>query len=302
MEDLDKTLDIMERDKSVSLLQENSVRVKKNNIKFTKLNKKNSQEHLDLQLVSYERLVRNLIRQLLTMEKKIRLKYLTPMDDERELKLMRVWNTEVECALEDLNIKFRDIHVQRRSVEEFDTKVNAMRIKAKSDIESQVPGLREKLLAEIGSSERFDPKELSRIYGLDEAALIDLQVIDPLQKLHESYRKLIEGGCEKQVFQVLDDAIRIFVRNMKDLEGIVWSGKSPDQRKELKMKVVKLNMNLKEIILNLLTLAQQALLPVERRNDDMISKLTEKLEKLFQVESNYDEIILKIKPFFELIR
>ena len=61
-------------------------------------------------------------------------------------------------------------------------------------------------------------------------------------------------------------------------------------------------MNLKEIILNLLTLAQQALLPVERRNDDMISKLTEKLEKLFQVESDYDEIILKIKPFFELIR
>ena len=302
MEDLDKTLDIMERDKSVSLLQENSVRVKKNNIKFTKLNKKNSQEHLDLQLVSYERLVRNLIRQLLTMEKKIRLKYLTPMDDERELKLMRVWNTEVECALEDLNIKFRDIHVQRRSVEEFDRKVNAIRTKAKSDIESQVPELREKILAEVGSSERIDPKELSRIYGLDEAALIDLQVIDPLQKLHESYRKLIECGCEKQVFQGLDDAIRIFVRNMKDLEGIVWSGKSPDQRKELKMKVVKLNMNLKEIILNLLTLAQQALLPVERRNDDMISKLTEKLEKLFQVESDYDEIILKIKSFFELIR
>ena len=157
MEDLDKTLDIMERDKSVSLLQENSVRVKKNNIKFTKLNKKNSQEHLDLQLVSYERLVRNLIRQLLTMEKKIRLKYLTPMDDERELKLMRVWNTEVECALEDLNIKFRDIHVQRRSVEDFDAKVSAMRTKAKSEIESQVPELREKLLAEIGSSERIDP-------------------------------------------------------------------------------------------------------------------------------------------------
>ena len=302
MEDLEKTLDIMERDKSVSLLQENSVRVKKNNIKFTKLNKKNSQEHLDLQLVSYERLVRNLIRQLLTMEKKIRLKYLTPMEEERELKLMRVWNTEVECALEDLNIKFRDIHVQRRSVEEFDTKVNAMRTKAKSDIESQVPELREKILAEVGSSERVDPKELSRIYGLDEAALIDLQVIDPLQKLHESYRKLIEGGYEKQVFQGLDDAIRIFVRNMKDLEGIVWSGKSPDQRKELKMKVVKLNMNLKEIILNLLTLAHQALLPAERRNHDMISKLTGKLEKLFQVESDYDEIILKIKPFFELIR
>jgi hypothetical protein len=302
MEDLDKTLDIMERDKSVSLLQENSVRVKKNNIKFTKLNKKNSQEHLDLQLVSYDRLVRNLIRHLLTMEKKVRLKYLTPMDEERELKLMRVWNTEVECALEDLNTKFRDIHVQRRSVEEFDINVNAMRTKAKSDIESQVPELREKLLVEIGSSERIDPKELSGLYGLDEAVLVDLQVIDPLQKLHESYRKLCEGGCDKQVFKELDDAICIFIKNIKALEGIVWSGKSPDQRKELKMKVAKLNNNLKEIILNLLTLAQSALLPVERRNDDMISKLTGKLETLFKVESDYDEIICKIKPFFELIR
>ncbi len=302
MEDLDKTLDIMERDKAVSLLQENSVRVKKNNIKFTKLNKKNSQEHLDLQLVSYERLVRNLVRQLLTMEKKIRLKYLTPMDEERELKLMRVWNTEVECALEDLNVKFRDIHVQRRSVEDFDANVNAMRTKAKSDIESQVPELREKLLVEIGSSERIDPKELSGLYGLDEAVLIDLQVIDPLQKLHESYRMLSEGGCEKQILQGLDDAICIFIKNIKALEGIVWSGKSPDQRKELKMKVAKLNNNLKEIILNLLTLAQSALLPVERRNADMNSKLTGKLETLFKVESDYDEIICKIKPFFELIR
>ncbi len=54
MDDLDKTLDIMERDKVTSLLQENSVRTKKNNIKFTKQNKKYSQEHLDAQLTSYE--------------------------------------------------------------------------------------------------------------------------------------------------------------------------------------------------------------------------------------------------------
>ena len=55
MDDLDKTLDIMERDKVTSLLQENSVRTKKNNIKFTKQNKKYSKEHLDAQLTSYER-------------------------------------------------------------------------------------------------------------------------------------------------------------------------------------------------------------------------------------------------------
>jgi len=302
MEDLDKTLDIMERDKCTSLLQENSVRTKKNNIKFTKLNMKHSQEHLDAQLVSYERLVRNLIKQLLTLEKKIRIKYLIPLNEERALKLMGWWNTEVECVLEDLNKKYRSVHIQRRTVEEFDAKVIAMRAKAKVEIEREVPKLKENLAKEIGSSERFDPKELSEIYGLDESVLVDLQVIDPLQKLHESYRKLRDAGFEKQLFKGLEDAIRIFVKNIKEVEGIVWSGRSADQRKEYKMKAVKLNINLKEIILNLLSLVQQALLPEDRRNSDVISKLKNKLESLFQVDSEDDEIISKIKPFFEIIK
>ena len=301
MEDLDKTLDIMERDKCTSLLQENSVRTKKNNIKFTKLNKKNSQEHLDAQLVSYERLVRNLIKQLLVLEKKIRIKYLIPLNEERALKLMGWWNTEVECALEDLSKKYRTVHIQRKTVEEFDAKLMAMRSKAKVEIEREVPKLLENLAKEIGSSDRFDPKELSEIYGLDESVLVDLQIIDPLQKLHESFRKLREEGFEKQLFKGLEDAIRIFVKNIKEAEGIVWSGRSADQRKEYKMKAAKLNINLKEIILNLLSLVQQALLPKDRRNSDVISKLKNKLENLFQVDSEYDEIISKIKPFFETI-
>tara|TARA_Y100000590_G_scaffold91280_1_gene102977 strand:+ start:282 stop:1187 length:906 start_codon:yes stop_codon:yes gene_type:complete len=301
MEDLDKTLDIMERDKCTSLLQENSVRTKKNNIKFTKLNKKNSQEHLDAQLVSYERLVRNLIKQLLTLEKKIRIKYLIPLDEARALKLMGWWNTEVECILEDLSKKYRAVHLQRRTVEEFDEKIMAMKAKAKVEIEREVPKLLRNLAKEIGSSERFDPKELSEIYGLDESVLVDLQVIDPLQKLHESFGKLREEGFEKQLFKGLEDAIRIFVKNIKEVEGIVWSGRSADQRKEYKMKAAKLNINLKEIILNLLSLVQQALLPKDRRNSDVISKLKNKLESLFQVDTEYDEIISKIKPFFETI-
>ncbi len=301
MDDLDKTLDIMERDKCTSLLQENAVRTKKNNIKFTKLNMKHSQEHLDAQLVSYERLVRNLIKQLLNLEKKIRLKYLIPMEEERALKLMGWWNTEVECVLEDLSKKYRDVHIQRRTVEDFDAKLIEMGSKAKNEIETQVPILKDKLTEEIGSSERFDPKELTKIYGLDESVLIDLQVIDPLQKLHESYRKLNQEGFELTIFKGLDDAIRIFIKNIKEVESIVWSGRSADKRKEFKMKAAKLNMNLKEIILNLLALTQQALLSNDRRNQDHISMMKTKLESLFQVDSEYDEIICRIKPFFEIV-
>ena len=112
MEDLDKTLDIMERDKCTSLLAENSVRLKKNNIKFTKTNMKHSQEHLDAQLVSYERLIRSLIRGLVTIEKKVRLKYLVPLESVRANKLRGSWNTEVEIILEDLNKKYRSVHAR----------------------------------------------------------------------------------------------------------------------------------------------------------------------------------------------
>ena len=301
MDDLDKTLNIMERDKVTSLLQENSVRTKKNNIKFTKQNKKYSQEHLDAQLTSYERLVRNLIKQLLNLEKKVRLKYLIPINDDRELKLMGWWNTEVECVIEDLIKKYRDIHIQRRTVEKFDAKVHEIKTKAKSEIEIQIPQLKKKLAEEISLSERFDPKELSKIYGLDESVLIDLQVIDPLQKLHESYRELKNVGFENQMFKGLDDAIIIFIKNIKEVENIVWSGMSPDERKEYKMKAAKLNLNLKEIILNLLALAQQALLSKEKRNMDMVSKVKTKLESLFKVDPDYEEISFRVKPFFEIV-
>ena len=150
-------------------------------------------------------------------------------------------------------------------------------------------------------SERFDPKELSKIYGLDESVLIDLQVIDPLQKLHEAYRELKNVGFESQLFKGLDDAIIIFIKNIKEVENIVWSGRSPDERKEYKMKAAKLNLNLKEIILNLLALAQQALLSKEKRNIDMVSKVKNKLESLFKVDPDYEEIIFRVKPFFEIV-
>ena len=136
---------------------------------------------------------------------------------------------------------------------------------------------------------------------MDESVLIDLQVIDPLQKLHESYRKLKNAGFESQLFKGLDDAIIIFIKNIKEVENIVWSGRSADERKEYKMKAAKLNLNLKEIILNLLALAQQALLSKEKRNMDMVSKVKTKLESLFKVDPDYEEIIFRVKPFFEIV-
>ena len=301
MEDLDKTLDIMERDKCTSLLAENSVRLKKNNIKFTKTNMKHSQEHLDAQLVSYERLIRTLIRGLVTIEKKVRLKYLVPLESVRANKLRGSWNTEVEIILEDLNKKYRSVHAQRRSVEVFDEKASQMFKGAKISVDTEVTNLQEKLEAEIGGSDRIQPSELSRMYGVDESVLIDLQVIDPLQNLKILCNKLQASGCDEEALTPVDEIIKMYVTEIKSVESTVWSGRSADQRKEIKMRAAKLNLNLKEIVHSLLDLTSQAMLEKEKRNEEVIQKIRNNLDKVFKSVTDSEPFQKELEPFWGIL-
>ncbi|MBT3922673.1 MAG: hypothetical protein HOF21_08870 [Nitrospina sp.] len=302
MEDLDKTLDIMERDKCTALLAENSVRLKKNNIKFTTTDQKHSQAHLDAQYVSYERLIRTLIRQLINIEKKIRLKYLVPLESSRAKRLMANWNTEIESALDHLKNKFREAHKQRGSVEEFDKKIIETLREAKISVDTEVTSLKEKLEREIGASERIQPSELSKFYGVDESVLIDLQLIDALQDMHLLFKKLMDSGCGSEIINSLNEIIQMYAKEIKNVESTVWSGRSPDQRKEIKMRVAKLNLNLKEIVLNIYALVQQALLELEKRNEEVIKKIRINLEKIFKAEAGSENILNKLEPFWGILK
>lgn len=301
MEDLDKTLDIMERDKCTALLAENSVRLKKNNIKFTTKDQKHSQEHLDAQYVSYERLIRTLLRQLVNIEKKIRLKYLVPLDSIRANKLMASWNTEIEDALEHFKRKFRDVHKQRGSVEEFDNSILETLRSAKISVDTEVANLKDVLEREIGASEKILPSELSKLYGIDESVLIDLQVIDTLQDMHLLFKKLEGMGCDSAIFISLNETLQMYAKEIKKVEGTVWSGRSPDQRKEIKMRVAKLNLNLKEIILSLYALIQQALLVKEKRNDEVITKIRDNLEKIFKSTADSESFLNNLEPLWGIL-
>ena len=301
MDDLDKTLDMMERDKCTTLLAENSVRLKKNNIKFTTTDKKHSQAHLDAQQVSYEKLIRTLIRQFVMIEKKIRLKYLVPLESSRANKLRAGWNTEVEGVLEDFKKKYRAVHKQRGSVEEFDKKISQMLAGAKISVDTEVTNLKHKLGKEIGTSERFSPSELSKIYGVDEPVLIDLQVIDPLQNMRILFKKLEDSGCDGKIFVSLNEIIQMYAKEIKNVENTVWSGRSADQRKENKMRVAKLSLNFKELILCLHDLARQALLEKEKRNEEIILKIRSNLEKLFESVTDSEPLQNKLDPFWGVL-
>ena len=235
------------------------------------------------------------------IEKKIRLKYLVPLESSRANKLRAGWNTEVEGVLEDFKKKYRAVHKQRGSVEEFDKKISQMLDGAKISVDAEVTNLKHKLENEIGTSKQFSPSELSKIFGLDEPVLIDLQVIDPLQNMQILFKKLEDSGCDGEVFVSFNEIIQMYAKEINNVESTVWSGRSADQRKEAKMRVAKLYLNVKEIILSLHDLARQALLEKEKRNEEIILKIRSNLEKLFKSVTDSEPLQNKLEPFWDVL-
>ena len=115
---------------------------------------------------------------------------------------------------------------------------------AKISVETEVTNLKLKLETEIGTSEKFSPSELSKIYGVDEPVLVDLQIIDPLQDMRILFKKLEDLGFDGKIFVSLNEIIQMYAKEIKNVESTVWSGRSVDQRKETKMRVAKLSLNL----------------------------------------------------------
>ena len=235
------------------------------------------------------------------LKKKVRLKYLVPLESVRANKLRGSWNTEVEIILEDLNKKYRSVHAQRRSVEVFDEKASQMLKGAKISVDTEVTNLQEKLEVEIGGSDRIQPSELSRMYGVDESVLIDLQVIDPLQNLKILCNKLQASGCDEEALTPVDEIIKMYVTEIKSVESTVWSGRSADQRKAIKMHAAKLNLNLKEIVHSLLDLTSQAMLEKEKRNEEVIQKIRNNLDKVFKSITDSELFQKKLEPFLGIL-
>ena len=172
---------------------------------------------------------------------------------------------------------------------------------AKISVDTEVTKLKHKLETEIGTSEKFQPSELSKIYGVDEPVLVDLQIIDPLQDMRILFKKLEDSGCDGEVFVSLNEIIQMYAKEIRNVESTVWSGRSVDQRKETKMRVAKMSLNLKEIVLSLHDLARQALLEKEKRNEEIILKIRSNLEKLFKSVEDSEPLQNKLEPFWGVL-
>ena len=138
MRNLNSQIDPMFDEAIYHVEADNSRRIKKFNIRFTKANQKNSPEHLEALLGSYEKAIREVPRQFLRIEKTARQKYLVPLDEERRRELPKVMTDHVEMLVEKMNRKYRDIFKNQKRLEEFDDRIKDTLITSKQKIDEEI--------------------------------------------------------------------------------------------------------------------------------------------------------------------
>lgn len=295
MEDLDEKIDFMWRKKLMSVIQENSVRVIKINIRFTKNNQKNTLERLGALCDSYEKLLRDLLRQLIQIEKEIRKKYVVRIDTVRKRSLLNRLNTEIDIILKKMSKELRADYAMHRAEASFDERLEKIGASARESLEKQLDKLEETLNIEVLTSTTLSPIELSRFYELDESALIDLKAIKPLQKIH-SFFNTNKGDVElEKIFEAINQSIRACVKIGESPDQVKFSAPTHDGRRLQKIKVIAETFLLKDFIFNLDILIDQIISPREKRNMDVIQKTWARLEELFRGNQEKEMVLSHLK-------
>ena len=301
MRNLNSQIDPMFDEAIYHVEADNSRRIKKFNIRFTKANQKNSPEHLEALLGSYEKAIREVPRQFLRIEKTARQKYLVPLDEERRRELLKVMTDHVEMLVEKMNRKYRDIFKSQKRLEEFDSRIKDTLMAGKQRIDDETRKVSESLGEKLSSTSKVKPEELARLYELDESALIDLKAIEPLQAIHEVFECMQGNQNAKIAFEGIREGIVVCSKFGTQL-GIDPSKDHTEAARRLKKRSIAAGtLALKDLIDAIYILTQQLKLPGENRNNDIIDKTYDRLKESLNKHDGAEKVIARLQAFFKML-
>jgi len=301
MRDLDSQINPMFDEAIYHIEADNTRRIKKFTIRFTKNNQKYAPDHLESLLGSYEKAIREIPRQFLRIEKTARQKYLVPLEEERRHALTKVMTDHVEMLVEKMNREYRDIFKNQKRLEEFEGRIKDTLITSKQKIDEEVGRFSENLREKLSSSSKVKPEELARIYELDESTLIDLKAIEPLQAIHEVFERMIGDNVAKNAFEGMQKGIVICSKFGTQL-GIDPSQSHTEAARRLKKRSIAAGtLVLKDLIDAIYILTQQLKLPVEKRNNEIITKTHSRLNESLKDHDGVGKVIASLQPFFQML-
>jgi len=301
MRDLDSQIDTMFNEAIYHIEADNTRRIKKFTIRFTKSNQKYSPDHLESLLGSYEKAIREIPRQFLRTEKIARQKYLEPLEEERRHALNKVMTEHVEMLVEKMNREYRDIFKNQKRLEEFDDRIKATLITSKQKIEEEIGKFSENLREKLSSSSKIKPEELAIIYELDESTLIDLKAIEPLQAIHEVFEGMQGDHVAKGALEGIREGILICSKFGTQFGIDPSQNHTEAARRFKKRSIVARTLVLKDLIDAIYILTQQLKLPVEKRNSEIITKTHSRLNESLKEHDGVEKITASLQSFFQML-
>jgi hypothetical protein len=303
MEDLDAKLDALGREKIFSLIAENSVRFKKINVRHTGNNNKNTIEHLDELVASYERLLRAMPKEFFRIEQTLRLKFLAPLNEKRTIKLLSSVNEDMELIQEQVITKFQGLYKIQGVEKKFIARMEQNRSSCKESAEKQMEKMVQFLHNQLETSTSIPPAQLETKYGIDQETLHQLHLVKVLQSMNSMFEIFTKEGFDETVLNEVHEAIIERIKLGKELERMLPPAHQVVARKEWRMQVAKESVRLKEMILSINILAEHIQKPKEQRNFDVIKKHWGRIEESFdEIPEEKAEIVLsKLKPYYHLL-
>lgn len=301
MQNLDNQIDTMFKESIFHVEADNSRRIKRLTIRYTKSNQKYSPEHLDGLLGSYEKAIREIPRQLLRIEKSARIKYMVPLDEERCCDILNMMTTDVEMLIEKMKREYRTIFKNQQRIEEFDDRMKNTLTIAKKKMDEETRKTAENINEKLNSSPKIKPTELAKLFDLDESALIDLGAIEPLQTIHEIFEKMSEEQNGKVVFEGIRQGILLCSKFGTEVQIDPKQSHTVEARRFRKRSLVSGTLTLKDLIDNIYVLTQQINLPVENRNEDIICKSVARLKEALQKYEGSEKVIDSLDPLFQML-
>ena len=301
MRNLNSQINTMFNEAIYRIEADNSSRIKKFTIRFTKANQKYSPEHLEALLGSYEKAIREVPRQFLRIEKTARQKYLVPLDEERRHELLKVMTDHVEMLVEKMNRKYRDIFKNQKRSEEFDSRIKDTLMAGKQRIDDETRKVSESLWEKLSSTSKVKPEELARLYELDESALIDLKAIEPLQAIHEVFECMQGNQNAKIAFEGIREGIVVCSKFGTQVEIDPSQNQTEAARRLKKRSLVAGTLALKDLIDAIHILTQQLKLPAENRNNDIIDKTYDRLKESLNKHDGVEKVMANLSTFFQML-
>ncbi|MCL0045627.1 hypothetical protein M1N16_05275 [Nitrospinaceae bacterium] len=300
MRNLDSQIDPMFDEAIYHIEADNTRRIKKFTIRFTKSNQKYSPDHLESLLGSHEKAIREIPRQFLRIEKTARQKYLVPLEEERRHALTKVMTDHVEMLVEKMNRKYRDIFKNQKRLEEFDDRIKDTLITSKQKIDEEIGKFSENLREKLSSSSKIKPEELARIYELDESALIDLKAIEPLQAIHEVFEGMKGDNVAKNAFEGMREGIVVCSKFGTQFKIDPSQNHTEAARRFKKRSIAAGTLVLKDLIDAIYILTQQLKLPVEKRNSEIITKTHSRINESLKDHDGAEKVIARLQVFFQM--